>query len=162
MDKHITYTSAKSTGQRDSLGSQLCFSVYSAMLAFNKVYRHALKALDVTYPQYLVLMLLREGDNVSMSGISQRLKLESSTLSPLLKRMEEQGILVRKRYAFDERQIIISLTEKGATLVAKAGAVPAYVARASGLTSEENKVLRALLAKLNGELLAYQQEMGIC
>lgn len=160
MDHHITYTSAKATAHTDCLGSLLCFSVYSAMLGFNKVYRKALNVLGVTYPQYLVLMILREHDNVAMSEISQRLSLESSTLSPLLRRMEEQGLLVRKRYAFDERQLIVSLTAKGNALVAKAGAVPAYVHRASGLTLEENRVLRALLAKLNEELLKSVEASG--
>lgn len=152
MSNPITYTAAKAVGRTDRLGTLLCFSVYSAMLAFNRAYRKALKALDITYPQYLVLMLLRERENVSMSDISHRLGLGSSTLSPLLRRMEEQGILVRKRYAFDERQVIISLTEAGAALTAMASAVPADVGRATGLTSEENCALRALLAKLTGEL----------
>ncbi len=160
MANQTTYTSAKVTGQTNSLGALLSFSVYSAMLGFNKVYRKALNMLGITYPQYLVLMLLRERGNVPMSEISQRLNLESSTLSPLLKRMEGQGILVRKRYAFDERQVIISLTEKGSALASKAGLVPAYVNRASGLTSEENKVLRALLAKLHEGLVKNAELSG--
>ncbi len=161
MANQTKYTSAKATGKTNSLGALLSFSVYSAMLGFNRVYRKALNMLDITYPQYLVLTILRERDNVAMSEIAQRLNLESSTLSPLLKRMEEQGILVRRRYAFDERQVILSLTETGGALAAKAGTVPAYVNRASGLTSEENKVLRALLAKLH-EGLVKNAELSVC
>jgi len=156
MSDQYTFTTGKAAGTRrppqDNLGSQVCFAVYCATLGFNKVYRRALKLLDITYPQYLVLMVLRERDNVAMSEISERLKLESSTLTPMLKRLEVQGVVRRKRYAFDERQVIISLTEKGLALLAGTSPVPAYVQRATGLTAEECKALSELLAKLNAGL----------
>ena len=122
------------------------------MLGFNKVYRQALRVLDITYPQYLVLMVLRERDHVAMTDLAQRLTLESSTLTPMLKRLEEQGLVRRKRYAFDERKVVISLTEKGIAVITRARSVPAQVSRASGLTAEESRALRTLLAKLNLEL----------
>jgi DNA-binding MarR family transcriptional regulator len=87
-----------------------------------------------------------------MTDIAQKVHLESSTLTPLLKRLEEQGIVCRRRYAFDERQIIISLTAHGNAIAAKAQAVPAYVTRVAGLAQEENLELRRLLGKLNLEL----------
>ena len=152
MSNQYTFTAGKAAGAQDSLSSQVCFSVYSAMLGFNKVYRRALKDLDITYPQYLVLTVLGECDNIAMTEISERLKLESSTLTPMLKRLEEQGIVRRKRYAFDERKVIISLTEKGAEVIARACDVPDYVAGATGLSLEEDHALRALLAKLNIQL----------
>lgn len=152
MSDQYSFTAGKASGSPDSLGSQVCFSVYCAMLGFNKVYRQALRLLDITYPQYLVLMVLSERDHVAMTEIAQRLRLESSTLTPMLKRLEEQGIVRRKRYAFDERKVIISLTEKGLALISRAKTIPAQVSKASGLTAEESRALRTLLAKLNLEL----------
>jgi DNA-binding MarR family transcriptional regulator len=152
MINRLDFTSAKASAQGSPLSAYLCFSVYTAMLRFNKIYRRALKVLKITYPQYLVLMVLRDRDNVSMTDIAQKVHLESSTLTPLLKRLEEQGIVCRRRYAFDERQVIISLTAHGNAIAAKAHAVPAYVTRVSGLAQEENLELRRLLGKLNHEL----------
>lgn len=152
MSDQFAFTAGKAAGSQDSLASQVCFSVYGAMLGFNKLYRRALKELDITYPQYLVLTVLGQSDNIAMTCISERLKLESSTLTPLLKRLEEQGIVRRKRYAFDERKVIISLTEKGAELIGRAGAVPDYVSSATGLSVDEDRTLRALLAKLTTKL----------
>jgi DNA-binding MarR family transcriptional regulator len=152
MINRLDFTSAKASAQGSPLSAYLCFSVYTAMLRFNKIYRRALKVLKITYPQYLVLMVLWERDNVSMTDIAQKVHLESSTLTPLLKRLEEQGIVCRRRYAFDERQIIISLTAHGNAIAAKAQAVPAYVTRVAGLAQEENLELRRLLGKLNLEL----------
>lgn len=152
MSDQFTFTAGKANGSPDSLGSQVCFAVYCAMLGFNKVYRQALRVLDITYPQYLVLMVLRERDRVPMTELAQRLTLESSTLTPMLKRLEEQGLVSRKRHAFDERKVIISLTEKGIAVITRARSVPAQVSRASGLTDEESRALRTLLAKLNVEL----------
>jgi DNA-binding MarR family transcriptional regulator len=152
MSNEFTFTAGKANGSPDSLGSQVCFAVYCAMLGFNKVYRQALRVLDITYPQYLVLMVLRERDHVAMTDLAQRLTLESSTLTPMLKRLEEQGLVRRKRYAFDERKVVISLTEKGIAVITRARSVPAQVSRASGLTAEESRALRTLLAKLNLEL----------
>jgi DNA-binding MarR family transcriptional regulator len=152
MSDEFTFTAGKANGSPDSLGSQVCFAVYCAMLGFNKVYRQALRVLDITYPQYLVLMVLRERDHVAMTDLAQRLTLESSTLTPMLKRLEEQGLVRRKRYAFDERKVVISLTEKGIAVITRARSVPAQVSRASGLTAEESRALRTLLAKLNLEL----------
>src|SRR6478752_176134 len=88
---------------------QLCFAIYSTSLAMNKLYRKALAKLEITYPQYLVLMVLWEKDEQSVSDIGERLFLDSATLTPLLKRMETAGILTRSRLPSDERVVIVSL-----------------------------------------------------
>lgn len=95
------------------LDQQLCFALYSANLALHKVYRKLLSQLELTYPQYLVMMVLWERDRVTVSDIGERLFLDSATLTPLLKRLETAGLLVRYRATADERQVIIALTEAG-------------------------------------------------
>ena len=91
------------------LGEQLCFALYSTMAAMNKVYHKLLRELGVTYPQYLVLLVLWEHDPLMVSEIGERLFLDSATLTPLLKRMEAAGLLQRARAKDDERRVIVSL-----------------------------------------------------
>src|SRR6267143_2824537 len=98
------------------LGEQLCFALYSTMAAMNKVYRKLLRELGVTYPQYLVLLVLWERDQLMVSEIGERLYLDSATLTPLLKRMEALGLLRRVRAKDDECQVIVSLTARGVEL----------------------------------------------
>jgi len=107
------------------LDDQLCFALYSTSLAMNKTYRKLLTPLDLTYPQYLVMMVLWQGDGLSVSEIGSRLFLDSATLTPLLKRMEASGFLQRVRAAGDERQVIVSLTPAGQALKEKAASIPA-------------------------------------
>lgn len=107
-----------------TLDSQLCFALYSANLALNKVYRKLLKPFDLTYPQYIVMLVLWEKDTVTVSEIGERLYLDSATLTPLLKRLEGAGLITRTRAAEDERQVIIALTDKGRALKAKAKVIP--------------------------------------
>jgi MarR family transcriptional regulator, organic hydroperoxide resistance regulator len=108
----------KQTPQGDvpKLDAQLCFALYSTSLAMSKLYRTLLKKLDLTYSQYLVMMVLWEQDSQTVSDIGARLFLDSATLTPLLKRMEQAGLVTRTRAASDERQVIVALTEAGSAL----------------------------------------------
>ncbi len=99
-----------------TLDNQLCFAVYSAAHAFNRIYKPLLDRLGLTYPQYLVLLALWEKNAQPVKEIGKRLGLDSGTLSPLLKRMEKAGFVERTRDSSDERQVVISLTMKGKSL----------------------------------------------
>ena len=96
-----------------SLDQQLCFAVYAAAHAFNRFYKPLLVPLGLTYPQYLVLLVLWEADGQTVSGIGERLMLDSGTLTPLLKRLEAAGFVTRARSAHDERQVLVRLTDAG-------------------------------------------------
>ncbi|MCR1000640.1 MarR family winged helix-turn-helix transcriptional regulator [Serratia rubidaea] len=135
------------------LDQQMCFALYSANLALHKVYRKLLGQLELTYPQYLVMLVLWERDEITVSDIGERLFLDSATLTPLLKRLEAAGLLVRYRAAADERQVIIALTEAGRALRAKAQSVPEAVMCASDCGLEEVQSLKQQLEKLRGKLL---------
>lgn len=106
------------------LDNQLCFAMYSASLAMTKAYKKILAPLEITYPQYLVMLLLWEKDGVTVSELGTRLFLDSGTLTPLLKRMESMGLLHRNRDAGDERRVVVSLSDGGRALREKAKAVP--------------------------------------
>src|ERR1041384_1335885 len=105
------------------LDNQICFAVYSAAHAFNRVYKPLLDKLGLTYPQYLVMLVLWERDGVPLKDIGERLFLDSGTLTPLLKRLESAELIKRTRNAKDERQGLIALTSKGETLRGGARAV---------------------------------------
>lgn len=135
------------------LGEQLCFALYSTMLAMNKVYRKLLQELGVTYPQYLVLLVLWERDRLMVSEIGERLFLESPTLTPLLKRMELLGLVQRTRGRNDERQVIVSLTRPGRELRSRAKAVPGGVFCATGCSPDELASIRDHLFQLRARLL---------
>jgi DNA-binding MarR family transcriptional regulator len=134
------------------LNEQLCFALYSTMLGMNKVYRKLLRELGLTYPQYLVLLILWERDALTVSEIGERLFLDSATLTPLLKRMETLGVLERVRAKADERQVIISLTQKGHELQQRAKAVPEGVFCASECTLDELISIREHLLLLRERL----------
>lgn len=106
------------------LDDQLCFALYSTSLAMNKAYRKLLAPLNLTYPQYLVMMVLWERDDLSVSEIGARLFLDSATLTPLLKRMEVSGLIQRVRASADERQVIVTLTPAGRALKQEAAGIP--------------------------------------
>jgi DNA-binding MarR family transcriptional regulator len=134
------------------LDEQLCFTLYSTSLAMNKLYRKLLGPLDVTYPQYLVLMVLWEQDGMTVSEIGDRLFLDSATLTPLLKRMEAAGMLTRVRAAADERQVVVTLTESGQALREKARALPEAVLCATSCSPEELQKMKAQLDGLRVQL----------
>ena len=106
------------------LSNQVCFPIYSASRLITKAYAPHLNKLGITYPQYLVLMVLWENDNVTINHISEKLRLNTNTLSPLLKRMEKLEILNRNRSLEDERSVIIQLTEKGKNMQREAAYIP--------------------------------------
>ncbi|WP_050462481.1 MarR family winged helix-turn-helix transcriptional regulator [Herbaspirillum autotrophicum] len=110
------------------LENQLCFAMYSASLAMTKAYKKVLKNLDITYPQYLVMLVLWERDEVMVSDLGGKLFLDSGTLTPLLKRMETMGLLHRTRNAEDERRVMVKLSPEGRALREKAKALPEKLA----------------------------------
>jgi DNA-binding MarR family transcriptional regulator len=135
------------------LDSQICFAVYSAAHAFNRVYKPLLDRLGLTYPQYLVMMVLWERDGIPLKDIGERLYLDSGTLTPLLKRLEQAGLIRRTRSTEDERQVLIALTSQGQALKDKARAVPSSILAASQcsvaeLTAVKNEIT-ALRDRLN-------------
>ncbi|WP_279023652.1 MarR family winged helix-turn-helix transcriptional regulator [Gibbsiella quercinecans] len=135
------------------LDQQLCFALYSANLALHKVYRKLLNQLDLTYPQYLVMLVLWERDALTVSAIGERLFLDSATLTPLLKRMEAAGLLLRRRAAEDERQVIVALTDAGRALREKARTVPEAVMCATDCSVNEMLEIKQRLESLRGRLI---------
>ncbi|MFF7181345.1 MarR family transcriptional regulator [Streptomyces sp. NPDC008121] len=134
------------------LDHQICFSLHAATRAFNGVYRGALKDLGVTYPQYLVLLVLWEHGELPVKRIGEHLRLDSGTLSPLLKRLEAAGFVERRRSAEDERSVTARVTEAGAALREKALGVPRRIASATGMSLEEIRGLRDQLTALAARL----------
>jgi DNA-binding MarR family transcriptional regulator len=119
------------------LDNQLCFALHSASLAMTKVYKPHLDALGLTYPQYLALLVLWERDGVSVSEIGERLYLDSGTLTPLLKRLESQGLVDRTRDPQDERRVVIRLTAQGRALKEQAAGIPGCILGPSGCDVDE-------------------------
>jgi len=134
------------------LDLQVCFALYSAQLAMSKVYRKLLKELGLTYPQYLVMMVLWEQDRLSVSEIGERLFLDSATLTPLLKRLEGMDLVLRQRSRPDERHVEVTLTESGRALRQQAEKVPEAVLCASQCSPEELVQLRDELHGLRTRL----------
>ena len=135
------------------LGEQLCFALYSTSLAMTKIYRKLLRELRLTYPQYLVMLVLWERDGVSVSEIGERLYLNSATLTPLLKRIEALGLISRRRAHEDERQVIVSLSPAGRELRRKTGDVQYGVLHASGCTLDELVAIKQQLDRLRSRLM---------
>jgi DNA-binding MarR family transcriptional regulator len=138
------------------LGNQICFAVYSTAHAFNRFYKPLLDKLGLTYPQYLVMMVLWERDGVPVKDIGEKLFLDSGTLTPLLKRMEAADLVKRTRSTEDERQVLIALTPHGHALREQARAVPQAMLASSacsvGELFEMKNELVALRDKLNAAL----------
>jgi DNA-binding MarR family transcriptional regulator len=134
------------------LDDQLCFALYSTGLAMNKVYRKLLRKLDLTYPQYLVMLVLWERDELTVSDIGARLFLDSATLTPLLKRLEAAGLVGRSRSAADERQVVVSLTDAGRKLAADAAGIQHEVLCATACSPDELGVIKRQLEGLRGKL----------
>jgi DNA-binding MarR family transcriptional regulator len=134
------------------LDNQLCFALYSASLAMSKMYKPHLDALGLTYPQYLVMLVLWEQDGLTVSEIGARLFLDSGTLTPLLKRLEGAGHISRLRDVADERRVLIQLTAAGRRLKAKAAPIPACMLEAAQCSLAElgqlTRQVRALRERL--------------
>ncbi|MDB5656184.1 MAG: transcriptional regulator [Tardiphaga sp.] len=135
------------------LENQVCFAVYSTAHAFNRIYKPLLERLDLTYPQYLVMLVLWERDDVAVKHIGERLFLDSGTLTPLLKRLEAAGLIRRTRSLEDERQVMIALTPHGHALRDKAKTVPHGVLAASACSVDE-------LVSLKNDLVALRDRLN--
>jgi DNA-binding MarR family transcriptional regulator len=132
-----------------TLDDQLCFALYGASMAIGRAYKPMLDKLEITYPQYLVLSTLWEGGATSIGRLADRLALESSTVTPLVKRLEHAGFVTRHRNLDDERQVVVSLTAKGTTMREKARCLGETLFAAAGMTPER-------LIALNREVRAFR------
>ncbi len=147
-------TTAQATASPDwlRLDRQLCFALYGASLAMTRLYKPLLAPLGLTYPQYLVMLVLWEADGLMVSQVGDRLALDSGTLTPLLKRLEAAGLVQRQRDSADERRVLLQLTPAGRALKAQARRVPATVAGATGCELSEITSLTAQLQGLRQQL----------
>ncbi len=133
-------------------GDMLCFSLYAASHALSRVYKPHLEPLGLTYPQYLVMLSLWAQDGQTVGEIGDVLYLESSTITPLLKRLEAAGLVSRSRDAADERVVRVRLTEAGSGLRARAAPIPGCILEATGLSLEEVERLRTEIERLRRNL----------
>ncbi|MDM0017499.1 MarR family winged helix-turn-helix transcriptional regulator [Variovorax saccharolyticus] len=134
------------------LDNQLCFAVYSASLAMTRLYKPLLEKLGLTYPQYLVLLVLWERDGLTVSELGERLSLDSGTLTPLLKRLEANGLVARIRDVADERRVHVSLTAAGRKLKARAAQVPGCLLAASECSVPELVALTQQMQSLRDRI----------
>ncbi len=130
----------------------LCFALYSANLAMHKVYRQLLAELEITYPQYLVMLVLWNQDDVTVTEIGEQLFLDSATLTPLLKRLEAAGLLRRQRSRRDERQVVVTLTDEGRALRERAQNIPEAVRCATACDDDTLIALKNQLDDLRTNL----------
>jgi DNA-binding MarR family transcriptional regulator len=142
-----------STLDSQRLDNQICFAVYSAAHAFNRVYKPLLDRLGLTYPQYLVMLVLWERDDVPVKDIGEKLFLDSGTLTPLLKRLEAAHLVKRTRSSEDERQVLIALTSQGHALKEKARSVPQSILAASDCSVSE-------LVSMKDEIVALRDRLN--
>jgi MarR family transcriptional regulator, organic hydroperoxide resistance regulator len=142
-------------GEMLKLDHQLCFALYSSSLAMTKLYKPLLEPLGLTYPQYLAMLVLWEGDGVTVSELGQRLQLDSGTLTPLLKRLESTGLLQRRRDSADERRVLVLLTPAGRALKSRAAKVPPQVACAAGCSIDELAALTQRLKLLREQIQSF-------
>lgn len=131
------------------LDNQLCFRLYTASRLITQAYHPLLEEIGLTYPQYLVMMVLWEQDNMPVNDIAKRLYLETNTVTPLLKRMEAEGFIARRKGEKDARQVIVSLTPKGRKLEDKASCVPFQVGQAVACRSITEKTAPELFHTLD-------------
>ena len=130
------------------LDDQICFALYSASRALTARYRELLAPLGVTYPQYLVLLVLWETGAITVSALGARLLLDSGTLSPLLQRLEKARLIDRTRRSDDERSVQISLTMAGSALSGPAAAIPEQICAATGIDVEQIRSLQNQLTAI--------------
>ncbi|OWT69098.1 MULTISPECIES: MarR family winged helix-turn-helix transcriptional regulator [unclassified Achromobacter] len=145
----------KSATARDTakLGDFMCFAIYSTNLAYSRVYKPVLEKLGLTYPQYVTIICLWEEDHQTVKGLSEKLFLEPSTMTPMLKRLEAMGLVRRERDANDERSVRVSLTDAGRELREKGLPYRVVTAQAAGLSAEEFRVLQKAIVNLRGNLI---------
>ncbi|AHC23657.1 MULTISPECIES: MarR family winged helix-turn-helix transcriptional regulator [Mycobacteriaceae] len=142
--------------QLPQLSDFLCFAVYSANLAYGKAYKPLLDKAGITYTQYLVIVSLWEKDHQTVSGLGEKLFLESNTLTPILKRLEGAGYLTRERSADDERQVLVSLTDTGRAL--REQGVEMDLIAATGLEPDELRAIQKGMVKLRDNLRSHVRE----
>lgn len=142
------------TDQALLIDNQLCFALYSASLSMSKAYKPHLDTLGVTYPQYVVLLVLWERDGLTVSEIGERLYLDSGTLTPLLKRLEEAGLLTRTRDTTDERRVLIALTAAARKLKARAAGIPRCMLQATQCSLSEAASLTRQIKAVRDHLAA--------
>lgn len=140
------------------LDLQLCFALHAASRAFGTVYRRVLRDAELTYPQYLAMLVLWEHGEMPVKKLGEFLRLDSGTLSPLLKRLQSAGLVQRERSLHDERSVTVRLTAEGEALRETARAVPLQIIQASGLDPEEAVELRTRLQRLTAALDAAQAD----
>lgn len=134
------------------LDNQLCFALYSTSLMMTKVYKPLLQALNLTYPQYLAMLVLWEQEGLTVSEISARLLTDPGSLTPLLKRLEGEGLISRTRSKEDERVVVLRLTDQGKALHEKARRIPHCILAASGISLDQLQALQKDLLGLRGNL----------
>jgi DNA-binding MarR family transcriptional regulator len=137
-----------------ALDHQLCFALYAASLAMTKTYKPLLAPLGLTYPQYLAMLVLWEGDGITVSQLGERLTLDSGTLTPLLKRLQTLGLVTRQRDTADERRVLLRLSAAGRALRDQAVAVPQAIACATACDLAQIGALAAQLTTLRRQLAA--------
>jgi DNA-binding MarR family transcriptional regulator len=159
MDEEMNNTEQR----RDNiakLGDFMCFAVYSTNLAYSRVYKPVLDALGLTYPQYVTIICLWEQDNQTVKGLSEKLFLEPSTMTPMLKRLEAAGYVRRERDKEDERSVRVSLTDAGRQLREKAFDYREITAKAAGLAPDEFRALQKAVVKLRTNLIDAADQSG--
>jgi DNA-binding MarR family transcriptional regulator len=134
------------------LDQQLCFSVYATSLAMTHAYKPLLEEIGLTYPQYLVMLVLWERDGITVKSLAEQLSQDSGSVTPVVKRLEAEGLLVRMRDPQDERNLALTLTPKGRALREKGVKVNQTFAKFCGLSTDELAVLRTSLAHLRSRL----------
>ena len=135
-----------------ALDAQLCFALYATSLALTKRYKPLLAPLGLTYPQYLVMLVLWEGDGLTVSALGARLELDSGTLTPLLKRLEAAGLVQRLRDTADERRVLLRLTPAGRALRKRAVGIPVAIGTAVGCSASEAQRLTARVHRLREQI----------
>jgi DNA-binding MarR family transcriptional regulator len=143
------------------IASMICFSVYAAGLAFNRLYQNLLSQFGITYPQFLVLVALQQNGPQKVGALGDALYLESNTLTPLLKRMEKAGLITRTRDKDDERVVLIALTKAGAKLGKDIGCVPPQVFAATHMPAKNVIALTTNLNALTKSLRNHTQNLRV-
>ncbi|OWO93496.1 MarR family transcriptional regulator [Rhizobium esperanzae] len=150
--KALTAKTMEIPEEEKRLEKQLCFAVYATAHAFTRAYKPILDRVGLTYPQYLVMLVLWERSALPVKTIGEQLDLDSGTLSPLLKRLEQSGLIKRIRDLRDERQVIVSLTPKGEAMKGEVDTIMRAIGKAAGCTIEEMAEMRDMLHRLRVNL----------
>jgi DNA-binding MarR family transcriptional regulator len=133
------------------LNDQLCFPIYATSRLITRAYQPFLDKLDLTYPQYITMLVLWEKDGIKIGDLGDKIFLKTNTLTPLLKKLESKKLIVRTRSEKDERTVLISLTKKGASLKLKASDIPIELIKSLNMSKEELIQMRTLMWKMLGK-----------